>query len=58
MYISSSITVLNIDFKGAIKSLSLKNQQFDVIFMDPPYGKELEKNVLTILSDKTFNMKL
>lgn len=32
----------------------LKEIDYDVIFMDPPYGKELEKNVLTILSDKTF----
>lgn len=32
----------------------LKEIDYDVIFMDPPYGKELEKNVLTILSDKIF----
>ncbi len=27
---------------------------YDVIFMDPPYNKELEKNVLTVLSRKEF----
>ena len=30
----------------------LKNIDFDVIFMDPPYGKELEKQVLSVLGDK------
>ncbi len=32
----------------------LKEIDYDVIFMDPPYGKDLEKNVLTVLADKTF----
>ena len=31
---------------GAIKSLS-GNERFDIVFMDPPYGKNLEKQVLT-----------
>ena len=32
----------------------LKEVDFDIIFMDPPYGKELEKDVLTVLADKKF----
>lgn len=32
----------------------LQKIDYDVIFMDPPYGKELEKNILSILSNKTF----
>lgn len=32
----------------------LKDVDYDIIFMDPPYSKELEKNVLTILSEKNF----
>lgn len=32
----------------------LKSIDYDVIFMDPPYGKGLEKNVLTVLADKEF----
>ena len=32
----------------------LKEIDYDVIFMDPPYEKELEKNVLTILAQKDF----
>jgi 16S rRNA (guanine966-N2)-methyltransferase len=27
--------------------------KFDIIFMDPPYNKELEKNVLTYLKDSS-----
>ena len=27
---------------------------YDVIFMDPPYGREFEKNVMEILADKPF----
>lgn len=33
---------------------SLDKVDFDVIFMDPPYGKELEKSVLMALSNKEF----
>ncbi|MDD6327936.1 MAG: 16S rRNA (guanine(966)-N(2))-methyltransferase RsmD [Eubacteriales bacterium] len=32
----------------------LSQIDFDVIFMDPPYGKQLERSVLTVLADKTF----
>lgn len=32
----------------------LKSVEYDVIFMDPPYGKQLERSVLEILSDKDF----
>jgi 16S rRNA (guanine(966)-N(2))-methyltransferase RsmD len=29
------------DYAGAISKLSLKNEKFDVIFMDPPYHKNI-----------------
>jgi len=32
----------------------LKSIDYDVIFMDPPYGKELERSVLEQLSQKKF----
>lgn len=32
----------------------LKKCDYDVIFMDPPYGKELEKAVMTVLSNIPF----
>lgn len=33
--------ILNIDFKDAVKRLSVQNQKFDVIFMDPPYYENM-----------------
>ena len=32
----------------------LKNIDYDIIFIDPPYGRELEKEALMILNDKEF----
>lgn len=44
--------LLNMDAVSAIRSLDGK-YRFDVIFMDPPYKKELEKEVLTALAEST-----
>ena len=38
--------VLNLDFKSAISSLALKKEKFDVIFMDPPYYKNMFSDAL------------
>ena len=38
--------VLNLDFKSAINSLCLKKEKFDVIFMDPPYYKNMFMDAL------------
>lgn len=32
----------------------LKKVDYDVIFMDPPYGRQLEKSVMEILSEKDY----
>ena len=37
------------DVLGALRSMEGK-YQFDIIFMDPPYHKDLERDVLTYLS--------
>ena len=42
-------TVICSDVIGALKRF--KDNEFDIVFMDPPYGKGLEKEVLHILSD-------
>lgn len=44
--VESESIVLNLDFKSAINSLSLKNEKFDVIFMDPPYYKNMFSDAL------------
>lgn len=45
--------VLNADAVSCIKSLEAKKQVFDIIFMDPPYEHELEKQILLALSHKS-----
>ena len=34
----------------ALKKLETKKEKFDIIFMDPPYNHEIEKNVLIFLA--------
>lgn len=50
--LDSFANVMRYDAVGYIAGL--KQIDFDVIFMDPPYNKGLEQNVLTVLSEKKF----
>ncbi|MEG0855046.1 MAG: 16S rRNA (guanine(966)-N(2))-methyltransferase RsmD [Terrisporobacter sp.] len=43
--------VLNTDFKSAIKSLASRNAEFDVIFMDPPYYKNMFSDALSAVDN-------
>lgn len=45
--------ILGCDALGAIRMLEQRHGAFDVIFMDPPYEKELEKQVLYALADSS-----
>ena len=49
--VENESTVLNLDFKSAIKSLALKKEKFDVIFMDPPYYKNMFSDALSAVDD-------
>ena len=42
-------SLMTMDVRAAISMLEGK-YQFDIIFMDPPYNKDLEKEVLALLS--------
>lgn len=42
-------SLMTMDVRSAISMLEGK-YQFDIIFMDPPYNKDLEKKVLALLS--------
>lgn len=42
--------VLSSDAVSSISTLERQNERFDIIFMDPPYGKLLEKDVLMRLA--------
>jgi len=52
--------VLKLDALKAISGFSSKNKRFDIIFLDPPYHKDLAKNTLIkikaydILSERGF----
>ena len=45
---NESIT-MNIDFKGAILNLGNKGEKFDIIFMDPPYYKNMFEDALSMV---------
>ena len=46
--------VLSGDYNGAINSLMRKDYHFGLVFMDPPYGRELAEKALIRLKDKAF----
>lgn len=45
-------TVINSDVMSALNRLEGR-EKFDLVFMDPPYNNEYEKDVLTYLSDSS-----
>ncbi|MBP5773513.1 MAG: 16S rRNA (guanine(966)-N(2))-methyltransferase RsmD [Eubacterium sp.] len=47
--LKDNAVVLNKSFEMAIAMLEQQKYSFDVVFMDPPYDKGLEKNVLELL---------
>ena len=42
------------DYNAAINSLMRKDYHFGLVFMDPPYGRELAEKALIRLRDKSF----
>lgn len=46
-------TLISSDAASAISRLEREGKVFDYIFMDPPYGKEWEKQVLTRLAQSS-----
>ncbi len=45
--------VMAVDVITAIRQLEAKKVTFDYIFMDPPYNKGFEEDVLSVLNDST-----
>ena len=52
--LSDKARVMRADAADAVEQLSREGKSFDIIFMDPPYSKELEKKVLNSLA--SFNI--
>ena len=40
------------DYKTALEQMSAEHKEFDLVFMDPPYHKGLEKEALSLLKEK------
>lgn len=49
--LSKDAKVYQMDAISCIKKLEQENQVFDIIFMDPPYNHELEKEILLVLNE-------
>jgi len=47
----SSIEIYNKDVPRALREFYAKSLSFDIVFLDPPYRKELAKNTLIAISD-------
>ena len=52
-HLADRAIVIGQDCAGAIHALDAKKMHFDIIFMDPPYGKGLEFQVLEALQGTT-----
>ena len=51
--VSDRAEVMSCDVTSAISKLAQRGKTFDVIFMDPPYNKGFEDEVLAVLNDST-----
>ncbi|MDR3185237.1 MAG: 16S rRNA (guanine(966)-N(2))-methyltransferase RsmD [Christensenellaceae bacterium] len=40
------------DYRAALSELAMRGYVFDIIFLDPPYGKHIEDEALQIIADK------
>ncbi len=52
-HLKADATVYEMDVLGCLKRVNVSGDRFDIIFMDPPYNKEIEKDVLYYLSDSS-----
>lgn len=43
-------SLLKLDYSMALDKLAISEKKFDIIFIDPPYDKLIEKHVLELLS--------
>ena len=44
--LKDNAVVVTRSYKDAINDLEQRNETFDIVFMDPPYDRDLEKNAL------------
>ena len=51
--LSENAEIITDDICSAIAELGVRGEKFDIIFMDPPYNHELERQVLEYLQDSS-----
>lgn len=49
--LADQATVYASDFTAALMRMRNEGRKFDIVFLDPPYGKELELTALRLLSE-------
>lgn len=49
--LEDNAVILNQSYKETLKQMSSQNQQFDIIFLDPPYASGLLQNAMQEISD-------
>ena len=49
--LGSKASVFRMDAAGAVRRLFSTGKKFDIIFMDPPYGKGMEQDVIFALNE-------
>ena len=55
---NEKVLLLNCDYKKALEQLKNQNEQFDIIFLDPPYKDDIAVDSLKqIIKNKLLNNK-
>lgn len=49
--IEDNVTILNLDYKKCLNYLSHENISFDIIFLDPPYKKQIVGDIIKFICE-------
>ena len=49
--IQNDVSIMNLDYKVALKKLSSDNRKFDIIFLDPPYRMNIVEEIVAYIVD-------
>ncbi|MCL2630753.1 MAG: 16S rRNA (guanine(966)-N(2))-methyltransferase RsmD [Firmicutes bacterium] len=50
--VQGEVSVVFRDYRSALSDFALRGHEYDLIFLDPPYNKNIESDALKIISDK------
>ena len=49
--VQNEVSIMNLDYKVALKKLSSDNKKFDIVFLDPPYRMNIVGEIVGYLVD-------